>query len=97
MVHLTIVNNFDYLKKIVDLVEIICSFLKEKIQKILLLLEALGNLLAYGKKNSVNEENEIVKRIVNCGGENDLEQLQFHSVGMIYEKALFILEKYFDT
>ena len=99
--NLTIVNNFDYLNKIVDLgiVEIICSFLKEKTQNniIVISLEALGNLLAYGKKNSVNEENEIVKRIVNCGGENDLEQLQFHSVGMIYEKALIILEKYFDT
>jgi hypothetical protein len=70
-------------------------FLKKKFKIILLLLEALGNLLAYGKKNSVNEVNEIVKRIEN--GENDLKQLQFHSIGMIYEKALFILEKYFDT
>ena len=97
--NLTIVNNFDYLNKIVDLgiVEIICSFLKEKTQNniIVISLEALGNLLAYGKKNSVNEVNEIVKRIEN--GENDLKQLQFHSIGMIYEKALFILEKYFDT
>ena len=95
MVHLTIVNNFDYLKKIVDLVELFVLFLKKKFKIILLLLEALGNLLAYGKKNSVNEVNEIVKRIEN--GENDLKQLQFHSIGMIYEKALFILEKYFDT
>ena len=36
-----------------------------------------------------------LQRIEN--GENDLKQLQFHSIGMIYEKALFILEKYFDT
>ena len=51
--NLTIVNNFNYMKKIIDegIVEIICSLLKEKNTKILCIsLEALGNLLIFGKK-----------------------------------------------
>ena len=99
--NLTIVNNFDYLNKIVDLgiVEIICSFLKEKSQNniIVISLEALGNLLVFGLKNSNNGKNEIVERIINCGGTDDLENLQYHSVEIIYEKALYILENYFIT
>ena len=98
--NLTIVNNFNYMKKIIDegIVEIICSLLKEKNSKILCIsLEALGNLLIFGKKNSVNGRNFIVEKIENCGAEDDLVNLQYHSLDIVYQKALYILENYFDT
>ena len=98
--NLTIVNNFNYMKKIIDegIVEIICSLLKEKNTKILCIsLEALGNLLIFGKKNSVNGRNFIVEKIENCGAEDDLVNLQYHSLDIVYQKALYILENYFDT
>ena len=93
--NLTIVNNFNYMKKIIDegIVEIICSLLKEKNTKILCIsLEALGNLLIFGKKNSVNGRNFIVEKIENCGAEDDLVNLQYHSLDIVYQKALYILE-----
>ena len=98
--NLTIVNNFNYMKKIIDegIVEIICSLLKEKNTKILSIsIEALGNLLIFGKKNSVNGRNFIVEKIENCGAEDDLVNLQYHSLDIVYQKALYILENYFDT
>ena len=98
--NLTIVNNFNYMKNIIDegIVEIICSLLKEKNTKILCIsLEALGNLLIFGKKNSVNGRNFIVEKIENCGAEDDLVNLQYHSLDIVYQKALYILENYFDT
>ena len=98
--NLTIVNNYNYLKKIIDegIVEIICSLLKEKNAKILCIsLEALGNLLAFGIKYSNNGRNIVVEKIENCGAEDDLVKLQYHSVDIVYEKVLIILEKYFET
>ena len=98
--NLTIVNNFNYLKKIIDdgIVEVICSLLKEKNAKILCIsLEAIGNLLVFGKKYSENGRNIIVEKIENYGAEDDLVKLQYHSIDIIYEKVLYILENFFDT
>ena len=52
MVHLTIVNNFDYLNKIVDLgiVEIICSFLKEKIQNNIIVIRSSWKFISLWKE-----------------------------------------------
>ena len=50
MVHLTIVNNFDYLKRIVDLVEIICSFLKEKIQNNIIVIRSSWKFISLWKE-----------------------------------------------
>ena len=99
--NLTSVENPDYMKKILEqgILQIICSCLKMDDAKYLAVcLEAFGNLLAYGKKNLLNNGvNPIVDEVEKMGMFDVLEKLQLHPVEIVYEKTLKILENYFDT
>jgi hypothetical protein len=83
-----------------NIVEIVCDCIKiNEPRYIAVALEALSNLLEFGKKYYVdnNGKNLIVKKIEQLGMFDVLEQLQYHPVEIVYEKTLKILEAYFDT
>jgi len=78
------------------LFEIICACIKHKESKyIAVSLEALSNLLQYGKMNSVNGVNQMALKLEKLGMLDYLEGLQRHHVEIIYEKTIKILETYF--
>jgi hypothetical protein len=62
-------------------------------------LEALSNLLAFGKLYYTNEygKNLIVEKIEELGMFDVLENLQMHPVEIVYEKTIKLLETFFDT
>jgi hypothetical protein len=63
-------------------------------------LEALNNLLAYGKKRQMKyniQFNEIVMEIDKMGLSDVLENLQYHPVEIVYEKTKKLIENYFET
>lgn len=98
--NLTSVENPEYLEKILKqgILKIICNCLKMEDAKYLAVcLEAFGNLLAFGKKNCIDNVNPIVKEVEKMGMFDLLEKLQLHPVEIVYEKTLKILETYFDT
>jgi importin subunit alpha-1 len=81
------------------ILEVICHCLKMKDAKyIAVSLEALGNLLAFGKNYAgEGQPNPIVKRIEELGMFDILENLQLHPVEIVYEKTVRLLETYFET
>jgi hypothetical protein len=98
--NLTSVENPIYIKKILEqnILGIICDCLKMTDAKYLAVcLEALNNLLLFGKKNSNNGINPLVVEIEKMGMCDTLEQLQYHPVDFVYEKTLKLLEIYFEV
>ena len=96
----TSVENPEYLKKILkqNILLIINKFLKMDNAKYLAVsLEALNNLLAFGRQNCTNGINPIVVEMDNIGMCDILEKLQYHPVEVVYEKTLKILETFFET
>ena len=94
------VNNKEYIKKMIEqgLLLIICECLKsEESKNIAISLEALNNLLEYGKQTSVDGNNIIALEIERIGMADYLENLQYHPNEIIYGKALDTIEKYFTT
>lgn len=81
------------------ILELICHCLKSNDAKyIAVSLEALGNLLSFGKSYyMLNGKNLIVKKIEELGMFDILENLQFHPVEIVYEKTIKLLEAYFET
>ncbi len=82
------------------ILELICHCLKSNDAKyIAVSIEALGNLLSFGKMYMSGEggKNYIVNRIGELGMFDVLENLQYHPVEVVYEKTLKLLENYFDT
>jgi len=61
-------------------------------------LEALHNLLQFGKTFFAleNGSNPIVKKIEELGMCDRLEQLQYNPIEIIYEKALKLIETFFE-
>ena len=98
--NMTSVEKPEYMKKLLDqnILRIICNCLKMNDAKYLAVsLEALGNLLAFGKKNNPEGHNPIVIEFEKMGMCDILEKLQFHPVEIVYNKALRLLETYFET
>ena len=59
-------------------------------------LEALSNLLSFGKNNSINGVNPLVVELEKMGMCDVLEKLQYHPVEFVYDKTLKLLETYFE-
>ena len=97
--NLTVVENPEYFKKILDqgILGIICECLKMNDAKNLAVcLEALGNILAFGKKSNPDGNNPIIDEIEKLGMFDILEKLQFHPVEIVYDRIIKILDTYFD-
>jgi len=80
--------------------ELICFCLKSNDAKyVAVSLEALANLLNYGKlcMGMSDGKNFIVTKVGELGMFEVLENLQYHPVEIVYEKTIKILESYFDT
>lgn len=63
-------------------------------------LEALQVMLQIGedeKNAGITSENTVVMAVVDCGGLENIEQLQNHADQNVYQQALQILEGYFST
>jgi hypothetical protein len=81
------------------IIEIVCDCIKiNEPRYVAVALEAMSNLLEFGKKFYIIEgRNQIVKKIEQLGMFDVLERLQYHPVEIVYEKTLKILEAYFET
>jgi len=78
-------------------VEAICTLLDEHDPKIIsLALEALNNLLDYGKKVATEEGNPVCDIIEECGGLDRLEDLQQHENQDIYTRSVNLVREYFE-
>ena len=94
------IKNNDYIKKLVDqgLLHIICECLKSDESKdIAISIEALNNLLEYGKQVSVDGNNVIALEMEKMGMIDYLEKLQYHPNEIIYGKVINTIEKYFTV
>jgi len=76
-----------------------CSMLKCGDPKmIMVILDAIDNILKVGKQDSsVNEDNSYCDLVEECGGLDQLEDLQRHENEEIYEKSVKILQEYFES
>ena len=91
-------DNF-YVNKILEqnILEIIKMCLNMGEAKIVAVnLEALNNLLIFGKENEKNGINPVVEEIGRLGMFDILENLQTHPVEVVYEKVIKLLEQFFD-
>ena len=98
--NLSQIKNKEYIKKMIEqgLLLIVCECLKsEECKNIAISLEALNNLLEYGKQTSVDGNNIIALEIERIGMADYLENLQYHPNEIIYGKALDTIERYFTT
>jgi len=91
----------DQIRYMVDqgLIEPMCELLQCADPRIILVaLEALENLLKVGEKDSKETgNNEYVLAIEEHRGVDNIESLQNHPNNEIYEKAVSILETYFQA
>ncbi len=102
MCNLSSIENKNLTELIIQqgILNLICYCLKLKDAKyIAVSLEALSNLLAFGKLYYTNEygKNLIVEKIEELGMFDVLENLQMHPVEIVYEKTIKLLETFFDT
>jgi importin subunit alpha-2 len=74
--------------------DILSSTDQEKI--IVLILEALPNILIRIQDEAFFDTNSIFDKIYECGLADLISNLQRHESDIIYEKALYILEQHFD-
>jgi hypothetical protein len=81
------------------IIELICECLKlEDPKYIAVSLEALANLLTFGKIHySQDGVNLVLRKIEQLGVTDLLESLQYHPVEIVYEKTLKLLEAFFET
>jgi hypothetical protein len=68
-----------------------------EIKEIAISIEALYNLLVFGKENECNGTNLVALELEKRGMLNVLENLQFHRSELVYEKALKIIENFFPV
>ena len=91
------VQNPSSIKKILEqgVLDIIFDILKNEEGKYLVIcLEALYNLLNFGKKNK--KLYLILEKVEKMGMYEVLEKLQIHPLEQVYQKNLRILENFFD-
>lgn len=80
-------------------IQALCSLLSQKDSRLLsVALEGLNNLLKCGQQNflDANGNNPFTEIVEQCDGLTKLEELQRHPNTTIYEKALKIMEVYFE-
>ena len=95
----TLINDKYYLEQLINygLLNVFSSGMKSDIEKeIIISLEALFNLLVFGKKFSKDGKNVIVNEMEKLGMNEVLEKLQYNRNEMIYEKSLYIIENFLD-
>jgi importin subunit alpha-2 len=98
--NLTSAENPEFIKKILNqnILLIINNCLRmDNAKSLAVCLEALNNLLAFGRKSCPNGPNPIVLEIEKIGMCEILENLQYHPVEVVYEKTLKLLETFFET
>ena len=94
----TLINDKCYLEYLINngILNVICAGIKsDEFSEIVVCLEGLVNLLAFGKKYSEDGVNLIVKEIENMGMVDVLESLQYNRNETIYEKTINIIEEFF--
>ena len=92
------IKDKEYVQNLINqgLLDIICECMKSKESKeIAISIEALYNLLVFGKKNEVNGYNYVAYEMEKMGMLNVLENLQYHRSELIYEKVIKIIETFF--
>ena len=100
MANLTNIKDTTYMKKILEqgiLLTMNKCLLINDTKNLAVNLEALGNLLAFGKDNKCDEVNPVVKEMERIGMIDVLEKLQTHPVEIVYEKTLKLLLEYFEV
>ena len=100
MANLTNIKDITYMKKILEqgiLLTMNKCLLIDDTKNLAVNLEALGNLLAFGKDNKCDEVNPVVKEMERIGMIDVLEKLQTHPVEIVYEKTLKLLLEYFEV
>lgn len=99
--NLTSTENKESMEYIIrqGILEMVCECLKMKDPKFIAVsLEALGNLLNFGKiYYTENGRNLIVAKVEQLGMFDVLESFQYHPVEIVYEKTIKLLEAYFET
>lgn len=76
----------------------LCGMLKcGDAKMIIVVLDALNNILKVGKKENSMEDNEYADIVEECGGLDTLEELQRHENEEVYEKSVKILQNYFES
>jgi hypothetical protein len=99
--NLTSIENREMMELILKqgILELVCHCLSmEDAKYIAVSLEALGNLLNFGKMYyTVDGRNLIVQKLEEIGMFDVLEKLQMHPVEIVYEKTIKLLETYFET
>ena len=66
-----------------------------EIKEIAISIEALYNLLVFGRENEYNGRNLVAFELEKRGMLNVLENLQFHRSELVYEKVIKIIETFF--
>lgn len=97
---MTSIENKELLEQLLNqgILDLLCICLKNKESKYIgVSLEALSNILAYGKTYPVNGENPVAVKLEKNGTLDYLENLQRHHIEVIYEKTIKILETYFEV
>jgi len=76
-----------------------CGMLKcGDVKMIMVVLDALDNILKIGKKDANGtEDNQYADLVEECGGLDILEDLQRHENEEIYEKSVRLLQEYFES
>merc|ERR1719170_16059 len=77
----------------------LCVMLKcGDVKMIMVVLDALDNILKIGKKDARGtEDNQYADWVEECGGLDTLEDLQRHENEDIYEKSVKLLQDYFES
>lgn len=82
-----------------NIVESVCTILKFKPTKLIALaLEAMCNLLKLGKNLYMNQDgsNPVAIQLEKSGMYDYIENLQYHESEIVYEKAISMIESYFE-
>lgn len=90
------VGAFEELIKNGLLEHIICVFERKLEKSIAPVLEGIMRLLNFVKSVNENAMIEVLSKLISLGLANHLEKFQFHTRELIYTKASFLIENYFE-
>ena len=96
MANLTNVKNPILMKKILEqgiLLTMNNCLMFDDAKNLAVNLEALGNLLFFGKNNKIDGVNPVVKEMERIGMVDLLEKLQTHPFEVVYEKSLKLINR----
>ena len=94
------IKDKNYILTLIDqgLLNIIYDCMKSsEIKEIAISIEALYNLLVFGKENECNGKNLVALELEKRGMLDVLENLQFHRSELVYEKVIKIIETFFHV